>query len=287
MNARDKGIYRFGVVAEIHRAPAGTPRVSWHNEMLLDRSDELLALALKQIAAQQVDAVVLLGDLTSTADDASFEKVREMATERGQLILAVPGNHDAADEYALIRFADHMRGPNITSAPATVLTSNRTAIILTNIERDAGSGELHSAGFPDLAKIAGQTLIVFSHYPVFAMQPRLGDAGLKHSGDLTDRQAIADRLTQHDGPVIVVHGHLHVRASTANGNVLHLSCAALVEPPHEVTMVSVTGPDSGDPLVHFHANSIMTSMVERLPVLDEAHQKWRFTNREWRRASDE
>ena len=51
-------------------------------------------------------------------------------------------------------------------------------------------------------------------------------------------------------------------------------------------MVSVTGPD-GDPLVHFHANSIMTSMVERLPVLDEAHQKWRFTNREWRRASDE
>ena len=80
MNARDKGIYRFGVVAEIHRAPAGH-RVSWHNEMLLDRSDKLLALALKQIAAQQVDAVVLLGDLTSTADDASFEKVREMATE--------------------------------------------------------------------------------------------------------------------------------------------------------------------------------------------------------------
>ena len=81
MNARDKGIYRFGVVAEIHRAPAGHPRVVAQRNAAGSQR-QAAALALKQIAAQQVDAVVLLGDLTSTADDASFEKVREMATEQ-------------------------------------------------------------------------------------------------------------------------------------------------------------------------------------------------------------
>ena len=94
-----------------------------------------------------------------------------------------------------------MRGPNITSAPATVLTSNRTAIILTNIERDAGSGELHSAGFLTLRRLRVKRSSYSATTRCLQCSQGSGDAGrLKHSGDLTDRQAIADRLTQHDGP---------------------------------------------------------------------------------------
>jgi predicted phosphodiesterase len=268
--------FQLGVIAEIHRAPSGTPRVSWHNEMLLDRSDELLELALEQLVAQRVDALVLLGDLTNRADDASFAIVGDRARQRGLPTLAVPGNHDAADEHALARFADHLQGHNIRAAPASLFLGDKGTIILVSIARDAHTGTLRSANIPDLTPLAGQTLVFLTHYPLLAMQPRLAEAGLKHSGDLSDRQEIADRLFNHDGPVIVIHGHLHVRAIAVERNVLHLSCAALVEPPHEVTVVSIAMSDRGGPVVRSRAMSIMTSDVAHLPVLDDAEQVRRF-----------
>lgn len=274
---------RFGILAEIHRAPAGTPRVTWHNEMLLDRSDELLQLALDQLAPVQHDFIVLLGDLTSSADAASFRAVLDAAVARSRPILALPGNHDSHDELALARFAESMRGHNVTAAPACVKAGDRSSIILTSIERDASTGAFHSADFPELAALQGKTLIALSHYPLLPMQARLNDASLKHSGDLTDRQDIADRLLQHDGPVVVVHGHLHVRAAEAQSNVLHISCAALVEPPHEVSFVSIANADSEEPAAHFQAKSIMTSNVSQLPVLDPANQEWRYSNGAWQR----
>jgi predicted phosphodiesterase len=250
--------------------------------LLLDRTDELLDLALDQISTEGVDALALLGDLTNSADDESFATVQGAVAQMGCLVLAVPGNHDINEPGTLSRFGDRSRGAEIEVAPAVVDETPDAAIILVAIERDGATNALHSAGFPDLAPYRGKTLLVFSHYPLLAMQSRLHDAGLKHAGDLADRQDIAEQLLQHVGPVIVVHGHLHVRAAEVRENMLHLSCAALVEPPHEVSVVAIEWRDRGSPVVRFEATRIMTSSADRLPVLDPADKEWQYEDGGWK-----
>ncbi|CAN5485119.1 hypothetical protein BH23CHL4_BH23CHL4_04290 [soil metagenome] len=275
---------RFGIIAEIHRAAAGSPRLSWHNELLLDRTEELLDLAIAKIELANVDNLVLLGDLTNGVDDASFGTVLSAVSKTGIPVLAVPGNHDIAMPGGMTRFGHRLQGSEVTAAPAALREAGATPVVLIGIERDRITNRLQSSSFPDPSPYNGETLIVFSHFPLLAMTERLNDAGFKHAGDLSDRQEITDQLLRHDGPVIVVHGHLHLRASAVEGNMLHLSCAALVEPPHEVSVVSVAGYDTSNPAVRLESTSIMTSNVNRLPVLDPAEQDWRYTDNGWSRS---
>jgi predicted phosphodiesterase len=276
---------RFGVIAEIHRAPPGTSRVSWHNELLLDRTDELLGLAMDTIGSETIDALVLLGDVTNSADDASYAAVLEKIAVFEAPVLALPGNHDVDEHGALARFNDHLSATNITVAPAVNQDRPGIAGILVAIERDPLTRSLESFGFPDLSSFAGRTLLIFSHYPLLPMEDRLRDAGLKHAGDVADRQDIADRLFEHDGPVVVVHGHLHVRATEAHANVLHFSCAALVEPPHEVSIISIAYDSVGGLEVRRRAITVESSKVARPPVLAPLNETWSYDGTRWSRTS--
>ena len=274
---------RFGIIAEIHRAAAGSPRVSWHNEMLLDRTDELLALAIERGKSSHVDYLVLLGDLTNIADDESFSVVLSAVGDCGVPVLALPGNHDIDQHGALASFGDRLTAPDVSVAPAELRDTSGATIVLVAIERDAKINALKSSGFPDLRPYNGKPLLVFSHYPLLAMHERLSDAGLKHAGDLSDRQHIENLLLHHDGPVVVIHGHLHVRASAAEGNILHHSCAALVEPPHEVNIFSIDLDWQSRFVVGREAISVQDSAAAAIPVLSPPSESWIFEHGAWTR----
>lgn len=63
---------------------------------------------------------------------------------------------------------------------------------------------------------------------------------LPYAGDLHNRQQLADTLHTRPGPVLALTGHLHIRAHAIDRNILQLTHAALVEHPHEATIVEVT-----------------------------------------------
>ncbi len=85
---------RLGIISDPHCSPPDAEPYLWHNTVDLPRSGELLDAALDWLGAQEIDTLVLLGDLTEAADADSFVVVRERALGLGVPLLAVPGNCD-------------------------------------------------------------------------------------------------------------------------------------------------------------------------------------------------
>lgn len=275
---------RFGIIAEIHDAPPGSPPAAWHNPYPPDYAKERLGPALARLQREEVDALVLLGDLTHFGDAETQASVIESVTETGLPVLLAPGNHDVAKEHGgLHRFQESVTIPGVTVAPARLSLSSGVRILLLAIDHDPASGR-HRSAFLGQGDIAGDgLLIVFSHFPVLPMAERLEEASFAHAGDLADRAAVADLLLSRNGPTVVVHGHLHVRAVVTEGRVLQLSCAALIEPPHEVALLSVRMSEQGRPEVSRSVAPVAEFEATRVPVLDSERGEWTFTGHQWER----
>ncbi len=97
---------RFGIIADPHCAPSDAEPYVWHNPVDLPRSVELIDAALEWLSSQEIDILVLLGDLTEAADPESFALVRARAVAFGVPVLAVPGNCDVA---SVDRIGDGLR----------------------------------------------------------------------------------------------------------------------------------------------------------------------------------
>ena len=119
-----------------------------------------------------------------------------------------------------------------------------------------------------------------THYPVLDFEPDLAAAGFKHSGNLTNRAEIEASLRQSGAPTVVIHGHLHIHEARISGPLLHLSCAALIEPPHQVSVIEISGtPDHRE--VARWSQSVRAFDVERLPVFAPDNGRWIWRGDAW------
>ena len=269
----------IGVISDIHLSPPGTPPDGWHNPYPLGQAREMLARAIARCAEAGVDAVVLLGDLTHRGDlDSLATVIRETAT-LDRPVHVLPGNHDFAFPAREVRaVAVREGGARLTWAPAAFAMTDGLHAATTMLELPAGSG-FRAVDLPGVPREAA--LVVFTHFPVLQTRERIRARGLRHSGDLANRAALAAALAARGQPTIVVHGHLHVRDAHATGPVLQLACAALIEPPHEVTLLEINA--SEGLTVTRRAGSVATYGPElRLPILAPDVQTWRFSNGAWR-----
>jgi Icc-related predicted phosphoesterase len=270
------------VIAEIHHGEAPAEPVRWHNELALDRTAELLDQAVEVLEGEDLDAIVLLGDLSNLADDASLAHVAQTVAATGRPVYVVPGNHDIdGHPKAVERFRRPLSLSGMVVAPAVVEPDTGIAVALVGLRRDAATNALSSAGHPFVTNVMSTPLLVLTHFPLLAMSERLANAGLRHAGDLADRDALCHAVSQFEGPVISVHGHLHVRASEVHGSMLHLSCAALVEPPHEVTLLTIETGVDGHRAVSRRARAVGTSGDMLLPVLSPASERWVWDRNTW------
>ena len=133
---------RFGIVSDPHVSPPDAEPYVWHNTLELARSIELLDAALEWLRAQQVDTLVLLGDLTEVADPASFAAVRERALAFGVPVLAVPGNCDVDPVARTVDAFEQIAGAELAAAPALV-AADGIAIELIGLAGETGSNHLH------------------------------------------------------------------------------------------------------------------------------------------------
>jgi predicted phosphodiesterase len=276
---------RFGIVSDPHLAPADAGTYVWHNTVDLPHSAELLDAALAWLRVQEIETQVLLGDLTEGADAASFAMVRERVTMPGVPVLAVPGNCDVdLDDRSTSAFQE-IAGPNLTVAPALLPMETGCAIELIGVAGEPDTKALRGLRVAEQPDELEHLRIVFTHYPMLDLQPDLAEAGYKHSGNLIDRAQIESSLRESGTPTVVIHGHVHVHDARISGSLLHLSCAALIEPPHHVSTIEVVIDDERitvERLVHV----VREDPVERLPVFSPDHQRWAWTGRTWQSLSD-
>jgi DNA repair exonuclease SbcCD nuclease subunit len=273
---------RLGVVTEIHIVPPGTPEGFWHNPFLFDQAEELFGRAVERCLEAEVDAIAILGDLTHFADPGSFAGVRRVLEPVELPVYVLPGNHDLdASVQPMAAFQQALDLPHVTIAPQTVALTPEIDLSLIGLE--PGGGDWKYAGVRSRAVTGNDAKLqlVLTHFPAYAMAPMLADAGLKHAGDLTNREPLLEALAGLSGPVLIVNGHLHVHATIADGRMLQLSVAALIEPPHDVSIVTVGFDEAGNPWVRRQASGLFEVPGVSLPVLSDREERWQVVEGAW------
>lgn len=279
----DQTQVRLGVVTEVHIVPPGSPPGFWHNPFLFDQAEELFRNALARCVEEDIDAIAILGDLTHYADPGSFAVVRRVLETVDLPVYVLPGNHDLdRSEKPLAAFQQALDLPNVTIAPGTIALSPEIDLALIGLEPGDGAWSYAAVRSRALTGIDPALTLALTHFPPFPMEAMLADAELKHAGDLTNRAPLLDALAAIPGPVLIVNGHLHVHATIVEGRVLQLSVAALIEPPHDVTIMTLGVDGSGRPWVTRHASGLVESPGVSLPVLSSREECWRVEDGSWR-----
>lgn len=274
--------FRLGIVTEIHIVPPGTRPLSWHNPFLSNQAEQLFRKALNRCVEEQVDAIAILGDLTHFADARSFAVIRRIVEKIDIPIFVLPGNHDLDEsERPLAAFHGALELPHVHLAPENLALTPEIDLVLVGLQ--PGDGPWRYAAIRSHAATGNDAhlTLVLTHFPLCAMETMLADQELKHAGDLDNRQEMLDDIGQIDGPVLIVNGHLHVHATIADGRRLQLSVAALTEPPHDVSVLTIGFDDVGAPRITRDATALIETPDAELPVLSDRTEHWQFVDNIW------
>jgi hypothetical protein len=278
---------RLGITADAHLGPPGTSVWAFHTGNEMADITSIYRLALRRCAREGVDAVVLLGDLSASGDGESIEAAVRMAAGTGRRVWAVSGNHDCFERSdALDAAVRRVAAENVrlaTPAGEAVGEGPRVAGI------SVASGDLGyracSNGGQGTDWWGDEPAVWLTHYPMISFAEEVWGADLTYGDDLEDLDEVARPLLERPVPTVVVSGHVHLRHACMKGALLQVSCAALVEPPFEVTLLDLEiEPESGRLVARREAVPLLSSSAVRCPVLSPPQQEWIFEAGEWRTA---
>ncbi|HLL40791.1 MAG TPA: metallophosphoesterase [Rubrobacteraceae bacterium] len=85
---------RLGIISDAHLSPPGTKVSAFHTGYETTEIVATYRLALPRCVQEDVDRIVLLGDLSQSGDGESLEMGVRLAAETGRRVWAVSGNHD-------------------------------------------------------------------------------------------------------------------------------------------------------------------------------------------------
>ena len=266
---------KLGVVADPHLSVLRDEPASWHNPYRLVDAHDRLDTALTDPLFDDVDAFALLGDLAHFGDRESIVRCIDSVVKarRDRPAVLLSGNHDVLTPG--IRLGDELEAWKSALDAADVFAAAgfglRVHDVIELTERQVEPFDVRSR---TVVADGRYGLVVLTHFPVLSFERRAREARLLYSGHLSQLAPAVDPIP-HDGPVVVLSGHLHLRGVTHEANVLQLSFAALVEPPYEFALVELA-PD-GDALdVHYRCISAREPEAVKLPVLDPAIGRWRW-----------
>lgn len=175
---------------------------------------ELVGPLLADIAAMQVDAVAISGDLTQRAATAEFAQAADFLTALPAPSLVVPGNHDIPGGALLERLADPRRRwrrffgattePTLLLPGAALLGLDTVRRVQPHLDWSAGGVSAARRARLDarLRACAGRMLVVVAHHPLRHPGWALGRAvPLGARGTL--------EVLAQAGVAAVLSGHLH------------------------------------------------------------------------------
>ncbi len=273
---------RIGLISDIHIAPAGTPPERWHNDYRFPDADARLARALRRCLERGAEAIALLGDLAHLGDDESLDAALARAARSGCPIWVAAGNHDAVlHDTALAAAVARLAAPHVrmaTESGALIAPGIRVAGL--SISAD-GLDSVHAPAPPAIAAWEEDLVLWLTHYPMLSLVEATSAAGLRYAGDLENRAEVAEPIAARAAPTVAVHGHLHVRHASSRDSLLQISCAALIEPPFELTIVDVEPGDRQHVVRVRHEPVEAAGAAMSLPVLFPDNGAWSFSDGAW------
>jgi calcineurin-like phosphoesterase family protein len=280
---------RLGLVSDIHwMAEPPATACGWHGAGAdLAGALDALALALEHFAERRVDAVVVAGDLTHHGDLGSLAAVLTACTRASAPVLVVAGNHDVdggADQLACAHALAEAPGVALASGAGVSCAGVRVAGV--HVGELAGWFGARLQRLPDAAAWSGEPVVLISHYPVLSLAERVSEQGFPYPGDLLDRRELAGLLMERSAPTLAIGGHVHARATLADGPLLQLTGGALVEPPYECAVIDVEVGTSGSLAVRRECLRLREPDGGREPVLAPEREAWLFDGWQWRTTTD-
>jgi hypothetical protein len=196
-------------------------------------------------------------------------------------VLFVPGNHDVTVQSdALAQALVHRDAPHLRLAS---ITGDRIAgmrVAGLSVLRGTTWFDANSDLVPSPASWGDSPVVWLSHFPILSLAMVAERAGLRYPGDLGNLDAVAAPLVGRTVPTVVLHGHAHLRVVRAARSLLQIGCAALIEPPFEITLVDIVATAAAIK-VDITCQSVASTEDFALPVLAPAHSTWMFTNGRW------
>jgi hypothetical protein len=276
---------RLGVIADPHLALERVEDAGWHNPYRLADAHERLDAALAHRLLDGVDVIVVLGDLAHFGDRTSLRYAVDAAANGDRPAVLLSGNHDVLttgvrlEDEVRARGAGHVLSPlaSIPEAPAVKAFLAAGAGLAVHevtelTDRRAQPFDVDGRRLSH-ADPATNVDVWLTHFPLLTLEDRCRDAQLLYAAHLDYLAPPPAVLPAAVGPVVVLSGHLHLRAITHDANVLQLAFAALVEPPYEVAVVDI---DVDAASVSYRCESVTEPDAARLPVLDPPTGRWSF-----------
>ena len=278
-------VLRLGIVADPHLALERVEDARWHNPYRLADAHSRLDAALAHPLLDGVDVVAVLGDLAHFGDRTSVRYVVEAVGAGDRPAVLLSGNHDVLtagvrleDEVHAVGAA-HVLSPLARTPDAPAVKSFEAAgaglavhEVMALADRRGQPFDVTSCRLAAPDPAAGVD-VWLTHFPILTLEERCREADLLYAAHLDYLAPPPELMPAASGPVIVLSGHLHLRAVTTEANVLQLVFAALVEPPYEVAVVDI---DVDGASLTYECASVVEPDAERLPILDPPSGRWSF-----------
>ena len=276
---------RFAILSDIHLSPPGTVDGVWNNITKRSASASLLDAAVAQIVAAGHDRVLVLGDVSEFGATDMIAAALGTISDAGLRAWVVPGNHDVA----LSTNALSTAAETLTSSVALDTDHPRQCDGITvcghGLRSRDGGQTCQATNLPDPARFHSRLLLSATHYPLLSQHARLRVAGLRYPGDLLNLDEARAAAERFQGPILVLHGHLHTAVIRHAGRILQIGSPAVVEWPHawtdasiEVTSDTVRIRTALTPIPGQWSTGDLNTVVA------EHEQNWAFSTGRWRRA---
>lgn len=247
---------RIGVLTDLHVTDHPDGDGFWHGPFDFAGVTDRIRRGVELLTRAGIDLLAVLGDLSDAGDPADEAATRALLDDAEPPVIFLPGNHDVRDG---------ARAPEGVPSPASGAAG---------LEPVEGGIDVV---LPELDRPGPDPVVLLTHYPVLARLEAYTALGLKHSGDLHNRAEAEAVLQALDHPVVAICGHLHLRETTADGNILQVVCGPLIEAPGDVTLVEVQGGN-----VHRRVLASMPFTADGpSPVLAPADETWRWDGEGW------
>jgi len=273
---------RIGVIADPHIDLTPPRAISFHNQYCLEESAELFRRAIERLRNDKVDIIAVLGDVTDRGDRPAFEAAIEMVQDVDRPIYLLPGNHDVGDGGSLMReIVAAVSQPWVEQGPFQAQRmSGGLTLAAMDLEASPNPwiGQSRN-GLPGPCD-GDDLLLMLTHYPLCSTQEFLMEAGFRHPGDLADFEVCERAADNWQIPSLILSGHLHFRGEWARGKRLQMNFAALIEPPHDVSVVVIERTAKGI-AVERQSVSVRPYTSDRLPVSAPAQSLWHLIEGCW------
>lgn len=270
-------LVKIGIITDSHLCPPGTPPDGCHNPYAFEVADAILTDAVAAHVADGVDAIAVLGDLANRGDLASMERALGIVAAAGVPFWLVGGNHDRDEDPGRLTDVAGRIGGTILDAIGREIDGIRVAAL-----RIVGgtSARDWTVAVPDIGAWGTAPVLLLSHFPVVSRAEAITAAGFAYVGSFANGHSFVPRLLERSAPTLAVHGHLHLRDATVSGSLLQISCASLIEPPHERTVLEIEWEASRVSATVHHVG-VFASPGGRSPVLTGSRAGWAFDRGEW------